>query len=79
MPRDSLPIGCAPCTPAIAPGEPERAGRWWWEMDDKRGMRAAWGREPACNFLSGGFRRAVAALVLLTARRLEPQVDEQAS
>jgi phosphoadenylyl-sulfate reductase (thioredoxin) len=24
-------IGCAPCTCAIAPGEPERAGRWWWE------------------------------------------------
>ena len=24
-------IGCAPCTRAIAPGEPERAGRWWWE------------------------------------------------
>ena len=25
-------IGCAPCTRAIAPGEPERAGRWWWEQ-----------------------------------------------
>ena len=24
-------IGCAPCTRAIAEGEPERAGRWWWE------------------------------------------------
>ena len=24
-------IGCAPCTRAIAPGEDERAGRWWWE------------------------------------------------
>lgn len=24
-------IGCAPCTRAIAPGEPMRAGRWWWE------------------------------------------------
>ncbi len=24
-------IGCAPCTRAIKPGEPERAGRWWWE------------------------------------------------
>lgn len=24
-------IGCAPCTRAIAPGEPERSGRWWWE------------------------------------------------
>ena len=29
-------IGCAPCTRAIAPGEPERAGRWWWESDDKK-------------------------------------------
>ncbi len=26
-------IGCAPCTRAVAPGEPERAGRWWWEQD----------------------------------------------
>jgi phosphoadenosine phosphosulfate reductase len=25
-------IGCAPCTRAIRPGEPERAGRWWWEQ-----------------------------------------------
>ncbi len=24
-------IGCAPCTRAIAEGEPARAGRWWWE------------------------------------------------
>jgi phosphoadenosine phosphosulfate reductase len=29
-------IGCAPCTRAIAPGEPERAGRWWWEAEDKK-------------------------------------------
>ncbi len=29
-------IGCAPCTRAILPGEPERAGRWWWEQGDKR-------------------------------------------
>ncbi|KAA5608788.1 phosphoadenylyl-sulfate reductase [Rhodovastum atsumiense] len=29
-------IGCAPCTRAIAPGEPERAGRWWWEQDSAR-------------------------------------------
>lgn len=26
-------IGCAPCTRAVAPGEDERAGRWWWEQD----------------------------------------------
>lgn len=29
-------IGCAPCTRAVAPGEPERAGRWWWEDDDRK-------------------------------------------
>ncbi len=26
-------IGCAPCTRAIAVGEPFRAGRWWWESE----------------------------------------------
>ncbi len=34
--RGFLSIGCAPCTRAVAPGEPERAGRWWWEQEDKR-------------------------------------------
>ena len=29
-------IGCAPCTRAIRPGESERAGRWWWENEDKK-------------------------------------------
>ena len=31
-----LSIGCEPCTRALAPGEPERAGRWWWENDAAR-------------------------------------------
>jgi phosphoadenosine phosphosulfate reductase len=30
--RGFASVGCAPCTRAIAPGEPERAGRWWWEQ-----------------------------------------------
>ena len=47
-------IGCAPCTRAIAPGEPERAGRWWWEQDEQEGMR------PAC---SAGRARAAAKAV----------------
>jgi phosphoadenylyl-sulfate reductase (thioredoxin) len=34
--RSFVSIGCAPCTRAIAPGEPERAGRWWWEQDEKK-------------------------------------------
>ena len=29
--RGFASIGCAPCTRPIASGEPERAGRWWWE------------------------------------------------
>lgn len=29
-------IGCAPCTRAIRPGEPERAGRWWWEARSRK-------------------------------------------
>jgi thioredoxin-dependent adenylylsulfate APS reductase len=31
-----LSIGCAPCTRAVRPGEPERAGRWWWEDDGQK-------------------------------------------
>jgi phosphoadenosine phosphosulfate reductase len=33
--RGFLSIGCAPCTRAVASGEPERAGRWWWEQETK--------------------------------------------
>ena len=29
-------IGCQPCTRAVAPGEDPRAGRWWWENQDKK-------------------------------------------
>ncbi len=29
-------IGCAPCTRAVKVGEPERAGRWWREQEDKK-------------------------------------------
>ena len=34
--RGFLSIGCAPCTRAVSPGEPERAGRWWWESDARK-------------------------------------------
>ncbi len=33
--RGFLSIGCAPCTRAVQAGEPDRAGRWWWEQDGK--------------------------------------------
>ncbi len=29
-------IGCAPCTRPILQGQPERAGRWWWEQEAKK-------------------------------------------
>ena len=31
-----ISIGCAPCTRAIADGEDFRAGRWWWEDENKK-------------------------------------------
>ena len=34
--RGFLSIGCAPCTRAVRPGEPERAGRWWWEDETRK-------------------------------------------
>jgi phosphoadenosine phosphosulfate reductase len=29
-------IGCAPCTRPVLPGEPARAGRWWWEQSETK-------------------------------------------
>jgi phosphoadenosine phosphosulfate reductase len=34
--RGFASIGCAPCTRPIAPGQPERKGRWWWEDAQKK-------------------------------------------
>jgi len=34
--RGFLSIGCAPCTRAVKAGEAERAGRWWWEREEKK-------------------------------------------
>jgi phosphoadenosine phosphosulfate reductase len=34
--KDLASIGCSPCMRAVAPGEPERAGRWWREVEDKK-------------------------------------------
>ena len=34
--RGFVSIGCEPCTRAIRPGEDFRAGRWWWEEQDKK-------------------------------------------
>jgi phosphoadenosine phosphosulfate reductase len=42
-------IGCAPCTRAIAVGEPFRAGRWWWEDEKAKecGLHVAQAPVPA--------------------------------
>jgi thioredoxin-dependent adenylylsulfate APS reductase len=34
--RGYTSIGCAPCTRPVRIGERERAGRWWWEQDDRK-------------------------------------------
>ena len=46
-------IGCAPCTRAVAAGEDERAGRWWWELDAHK--------ECGIHFLPDGTVRRAAA------------------
>jgi phosphoadenosine phosphosulfate reductase len=50
-------IGCAPCTRAIAPGEPTRSGRWWWETDAPKecGMH--------CAIETGGFEHELHAIL----------------
>jgi phosphoadenosine phosphosulfate reductase len=40
--RGYTSIGCAPCTRATAPGEDERAGRWWWEQDGVKECGLHW-------------------------------------
>jgi phosphoadenosine phosphosulfate reductase len=41
-------IGCQPCTRAVRPGEPLRAGRWWWENAEHSecGLHNRAGRTP---------------------------------
>lgn len=34
--RGFVSIGCQPCTRAVQPGENPRAGRWWWEHEEKK-------------------------------------------
>ncbi len=34
--RGFVSIGCEPCTRAVLPNQPERAGRWWWETENKK-------------------------------------------
>jgi phosphoadenosine phosphosulfate reductase len=47
--RGFLSIGCAPCTRAVMAGEPERAGRWWWEQSQNKecGLHVAYATSAA--------------------------------
>ena len=55
--RGFTSIGCAPCTRAIGPDEPTRAGRWWWETDAPKecGMH--------CSIETGGFEHELHAIL----------------
>ena len=50
-------IGCAPCTRAIEPDEPGRAGRWWWESNAPKECGIH------CSIESGGLERELHALL----------------
>ena len=50
-------IGCAPCTRALEPGEPSRAGRWWWEVNAPKECGIH------CAIETGGFEHELHALL----------------
>ena len=50
-------IGCAPCTRAIAPGEDDRAGRWWWETNAPKECGIH------CSIESGGLEHELHAIL----------------
>jgi phosphoadenosine phosphosulfate reductase len=55
--RGYTSIGCAPCTRAIAPDEPTRAGRWWWEENAPKECGIH------CAIETGGFEHELRALL----------------
>lgn len=34
--RGFISIGCEPCTRPVGPGQHEREGRWWWELETQK-------------------------------------------
>jgi thioredoxin-dependent adenylylsulfate APS reductase len=55
--RGYTSIGCAPCTRAIGPDEPSRAGRWWWESNAPKECGIH------CSVESGGLEHELHALL----------------
>ena len=45
-------IGCAPCTRAVAAGEDERSGRWWWEAPGQKECGIHFGADGSLERLS---------------------------
>ncbi len=50
-------IGCAPCTRPIQPGEDDRAGRWWWEVNAPKECGIH------CPIETGGFEHELEAIL----------------
>lgn len=50
-------IGCSPCTRPIQPGEDDRAGRWWWEVNAPKECGIH------CPIETGGFEHEVHAIL----------------
>ena len=55
--RGYASIGCAPCTRPVEPGEPARAGRWWWEENAPKECGIH------CAIETGGFEHELRALI----------------
>ncbi len=55
--RGYTSIGCAPCTRPVVPGEPARAGRWWWEENAPKECGIH------CAIETGGFEHELRALI----------------
>ncbi len=50
-------IGCDPCTRPIQPGEDDRAGRWWWEINAPKECGIH------CPIETGGFEHEAEAIL----------------
>jgi phosphoadenosine phosphosulfate reductase len=55
--RGYTSIGCAPCTRPVEPGDPLRAGRWWWEQNAPKECGIH------CAIETGGFEHELHAIL----------------
>lgn len=64
-------LGCAPCTRPVRPGEPLRAGRWWWEKNAPKECGIH------CALETGNLEREVEHLLEESPRDLSDQTTRQ--